>query len=68
MRSVQSTGYNSHIYEKAKDDCVRIGATEGIDAALERHNLDALVIPSEGWASAPTAIAGTVLQFRILEF
>lgn len=36
-----------------------MGATEGIDAVLSRYNLDALVVPSEGFASRPAAVAGT---------
>lgn len=35
-----------------------MGATEGIDAILSRYNLDALVVPSEGFASRPSAVAG----------
>lgn len=65
VRSVQSTGYENDVYKKAKADCLRIGATDGIDAALRTYNLDALVVPAEGWASGPAAIAGAASQFVI---
>ncbi len=35
-----------------------IGATNGIDAVLDQYGLDALVLPSEGYATAPAAIVG----------
>ncbi|KAG6864455.1 hypothetical protein C0991_009382 [Blastosporella zonata] len=34
------------------------GATRGIDSALQTHNLDALVIPTNGLTSTPAAMAG----------
>ena len=63
VRAIQSRGYDDEIYQKAKEDCFRIGAKEGIDAVLQRYNLDALVVPAEGLASEPTAIAGMSLEF-----
>lgn len=35
-----------------------MGATEGIDAVLKKYDLDALVVPSAGNASAAAAMAG----------
>jgi hypothetical protein len=65
VRALQSRGYDN-VYRKAKDDCFRIGATQGIDALLQRYNLDALVVPAEGWPSGPTALAGVSAQLQHL--
>lgn len=35
-----------------------LGSTRGIDAALQHHKLDALVLPARGLAATPAAIAG----------
>ncbi|XP_006462056.1 hypothetical protein AGABI2DRAFT_151641 [Agaricus bisporus var. bisporus H97] len=35
-----------------------LGATRGIDAALQRHKLDALVLPATGFTTVPAAIVG----------
>ncbi|EKM81930.1 hypothetical protein AGABI1DRAFT_112120 [Agaricus bisporus var. burnettii JB137-S8] len=35
-----------------------LGATRGIDAALKRHKLDALVLPATGFTTVPAAIVG----------
>jgi amidase len=37
---------------------VRLARDEGIDAALGRDNLDAIVAPSYSFASSPAAVAG----------
>ena len=55
---MQTTGYDADAYRQAKDDLTRMGATEGIDAVLSRYNLDALIVPSEGFATRPSAVAG----------
>ena len=34
-------------YRNALDDCRRLSRTEGIDAAMEKHQLDALVAPTD---------------------
>ncbi|KAF8630745.1 hypothetical protein AX17_005340, partial [Amanita inopinata Kibby_2008] len=36
----------------------KLGATEGIDAVLKKHKLDALILPASGLAAVPAAIAG----------
>jgi amidase len=62
-------------YLKARELCLRIAATEGIDAQMSKHKLDALIAPSGGpaWRSdrvlgdhfvggnstTPAAVAGT---------
>ncbi|KAK7683068.1 hypothetical protein QCA50_013740 [Cerrena zonata] len=35
-----------------------LGATRGIDAALQEHNLDALILPAQGLATIPASSAG----------
>ncbi|KAG6809047.1 hypothetical protein H0H92_001811, partial [Tricholoma furcatifolium] len=35
-----------------------LGGARGIDAALKEHNLDALVLPSDGLTTTPSALAG----------
>lgn len=37
-----------------------LGATRGIDAALQRHKLDALVLPATGFTTVP---AGKLLSY-----
>ena len=58
VRALTTTGYDDDKYEAAVADLTRLGATEGIDAALSKYNLDALVLPSEGYVTTPAAIAG----------
>ncbi len=45
-------------YVAARALCLQLSRAEGIDAALERDNLDALVAPSYSFASTPAAVAG----------
>ena len=45
-------------YVTARARCVRKARDEGIDAALERDHLDAIVAPSYSFASSPAAVAG----------
>ncbi|KAK4705108.1 amidase, partial [Phenoliferia sp. Uapishka_3] len=58
MRAVQTTGKDTQAYADARFADLDIGRTRGIDAVLKKYNLDALVLPSEGFATAPAAIAG----------
>ena len=46
------------IYTKARARCLRLARDEGIDAALARDDLDAIVAPSYSFASSPAAVAG----------
>ncbi len=45
-------------YIDARTLCLRLSRHRGIDAALRRDNLDALIAPSYSFASAPAAVAG----------
>ena len=45
-------------YLAARALCLRLSRDEGIDAALERDKLDAIVAPSYSFASTPAAVAG----------
>jgi amidase len=46
------------IYLAARALCLQLTRTDGIDAALQRDHLDAIVAPSYSFASAPAAVAG----------
>ncbi|EGO26610.1 hypothetical protein SERLADRAFT_447766 [Serpula lacrymans var. lacrymans S7.9] len=52
-----TTGFNSSYYASLAFD-KELGATRGIDAALEMYTLDALVLPAPGYTTVPAAIAG----------
>ncbi len=45
-------------YLDARALCVKLARTEGIDAALRRDRLDAIVAPTYSFASSPAAVAG----------
>ena len=45
-------------YLAARALCLQLSRDEGIDAALERDNLDAIIAPSYSFASSPAAVAG----------
>jgi amidase len=45
-------------YVAARALCLQLSRDEGIDAALQRDNLDAIVAPSYSFASTPAAVAG----------
>jgi amidase len=45
-------------YLDARAFCLQLSRTEGIDAALARDHLDAIVAPSFSLASSPAAVAG----------
>ncbi|EMD38861.1 hypothetical protein CERSUDRAFT_112583 [Gelatoporia subvermispora B] len=54
----QSTnGMNSTYFQALAMD-KELGATNGIDAALQQNNLDALILPAAGLTTVPAAIAG----------
>src|SRR5450432_2778261 len=46
------------IYVAARALCLQLARDEGIDAALQRDNLDAIIAPSYSFASTPAAVAG----------
>jgi amidase len=45
-------------YLAARQLCLQLTRAQGIDAAIARDNLDAIVSPSYSYASAPAAVAG----------
>ncbi len=45
-------------YLNARALCLELSRDQGIDAALERDNLDAIIAPSYSFASTPAAVAG----------
>ncbi|HEX4665149.1 MAG TPA: amidase family protein [Chthoniobacterales bacterium] len=45
-------------YLAARALCLQLSRDEGIDAALERDDLDAIIAPSYSFASSPAAVAG----------
>ena len=45
-------------YLAARALCLQLARTEGIDAALQRDDLDAIVAPTYSFASSPAAVAG----------
>lgn len=58
IQSVQTTGQNATVYVDARTADLDIGRTRGIDAALDASGADALVLPTEGYASSLAAVAG----------
>ena len=60
IASVQTTGIKHELYQYSLAENIRIGATDGIDAALQKYNLDALVLPTEGIGATPAGLAGTL--------
>jgi amidase len=58
VQAVQTTGKNSTAYLAARAESIDIGRTRGIDAVLDQYGADALVLPTEGYASSLAAVAG----------
>jgi len=57
--SEQTSGnLNDPAYLSARADNLTFARTNGIDAALKRDKLDAIVAPTYSFASAPAAVAG----------
>jgi amidase len=57
IESEATSGRDSTFFQSLAFDH-ELGATNGIDAALKTHNLDALVLPAPGFTTVPAAIAG----------
>jgi len=57
IQSVQTTGTNSSEYIAARAQEIEIGRTNGIDYTLDKYGADALVLPTEGYASSLAANA-----------
>ena len=53
-----SGNLNDPQYVSARNWCLQMSRNQGIDAALQRDNLDAIVAPSYTRASTPAAVAG----------
>jgi amidase len=53
-----SGNLNDPAYLSARADNLMFARTNGIDAALKKDNLDAIVAPTYSFASAPAAVAG----------
>ncbi|KAL7414392.1 amidase signature domain-containing protein [Mrakia frigida] len=56
--SVMTMGKSSAEYLQARATTFRLGATEGIDAVLDKYQLDALLLPAEDGATGPAAVVG----------
>jgi amidase len=50
-------------YREARDECLRLSRTEGIDKALREHRLDAIVAPTDG---SPAWVIDPVVGDKIL--
>ncbi|KZT28516.1 amidase signature enzyme [Neolentinus lepideus HHB14362 ss-1] len=57
IRAEASEGFNSTYYQSLAYNH-ELGRTRGIDAALKKYDLDALVLPAAGYVTMPAAIAG----------
>ncbi len=53
-----SGNLNDPVYLSARSDNLAFARTNGIDAALQRDHLDAIVAPTYSFASTPAAVAG----------
>lgn len=51
-------GKNVTAYADARAQDIDLGRTRGIDATLDKYSADALVLPTEGYASSLAAVAG----------
>ena len=67
IESEATTGRDATFFKALAFDH-ELGATQGIDAALKEHNLDALVLPAPGFTTVPAAIAGYPIVTGALNF
>jgi amidase len=58
LSQATSGDVNDPAYLAARELCVKLARTEGIDAALRRDRLHAIVAPTYSFASTPAAVAG----------
>ena len=58
MAEATSGDLTDPTYVNARAKCVQLARVDGIDAALARDHLDAIVAPSYSFASSPAAVAG----------
>jgi amidase len=45
-------------YLAARQQCIQLSRDQGIDAALQKDNLDAIIVPTWSFGTAPAAVAG----------
>ncbi|KIK66130.1 hypothetical protein GYMLUDRAFT_38643 [Collybiopsis luxurians FD-317 M1] len=57
IASEATEGFNSAYFQSLAFD-KELGGSQGIDATLDGFNLDALVLPAQGFTTVPAAIAG----------
>ncbi|KAJ3933353.1 MAG: amidase signature enzyme [Lentinula lateritia] len=57
IASEATTGFTDAYFQSLASD-KELGGAQGIDAALEMFDLDALVLPAQGLTTVPAAIAG----------
>ncbi|KAH7334049.1 amidase signature enzyme [Rhizoctonia solani] len=57
IESEATSGYNPEYYDALREN-YELGRQRGIDGALKAHKLDALLLPTNGHASSPAALAG----------
>lgn len=58
LAQATSGNLSDPVYLAAKARARRLAGRDGIDAALQRDNLDAIVAPTYSFASTPAAVAG----------
>jgi len=58
IQSQNKDALTSHDYLESLETCRRLSRTEGIDAVMDRHNLDALVAPTGGPAWVTDLVHG----------
>ena len=58
LSEATSGDLNDPEYRAARSLCLKLSRDHGIDAALERDQLDAIIAPSYSFASSPAAVAG----------
>jgi len=58
LKAEASAPLGSPEYLDALDECRRLARTEGIDAVMDTHRLDALIAPTEGPAALTDFVVG----------
>ncbi|KIL61985.1 hypothetical protein M378DRAFT_13183 [Amanita muscaria Koide BX008] len=58
LAAANTTDLEDPVYIAALNADHDLGRTRGIDATLQKYNLDAIVTPAPGYTSVPSAIAG----------
>ncbi|MCU1309299.1 MAG: Amidase [Candidatus Angelobacter sp.] len=58
MAEATSGDLSDPTYTAARQLCLQLSRAQGIDMALAKDNLDAIIVPSYSFASSPAAVAG----------